>query len=58
MKEAYGYILIVAASIIWGTMGIFGTLAFQYDVDDVKNPHLIKHNVDSNSPVQERASQN
>jgi len=35
MKEAYGYILIVAASIIWGTMGVFGTLAFQYGIDPV-----------------------
>lgn len=35
MKEAYGYILIVAASIIWGTMGVFGTVAFGYGIDPV-----------------------
>lgn len=32
MKETYGYLLIVAASIIWGTMGIFGKLAFEYGI--------------------------
>ena len=35
MKEAYGYTLIVAASIIWGTMGVFGTVAFGYGIDPV-----------------------
>jgi drug/metabolite transporter (DMT)-like permease len=32
MREAYGYMTIVAASVIWGTMGIFGKLAFNYAV--------------------------
>ncbi len=32
MKESYGYLLIAAASIIWGTMGIFGKLAFEYEI--------------------------
>ena len=32
MKEAYGYLLIAVASIIWGTMGIFGELAFAYGI--------------------------
>lgn len=32
MKEIYGYLLIVAASIIWGTMGIFGKLSFEYGI--------------------------
>jgi len=35
MKEAYGYLLIVAASIMWGTMGIFGKLAFEYGINAV-----------------------
>jgi drug/metabolite transporter (DMT)-like permease len=35
MKEAYGYLLIAAASILWGTMGIFGKLAFQYGINPV-----------------------
>jgi DME family drug/metabolite transporter len=35
MKEVYGYFLIVSASIIWGTMGIFGKLAFEYGIDPV-----------------------
>ena len=29
MKQIYGYILICIASIIWGTLGIFGKLAFE-----------------------------
>jgi len=33
MKEVYGYLLIIAASIIWGTMGIFGKLAFEYGIN-------------------------
>ncbi|HVP93099.1 MAG TPA: EamA family transporter [Acidobacteriota bacterium] len=33
MKEAYGYLLIAVASIIWGTMGIFGELAFTYGIN-------------------------
>jgi len=33
MKEAYGYVLIAVASIIWGTMGIFGEFAFEYGID-------------------------
>lgn len=32
MKKVYGYLLIVAASIIWGTMGIFGKLSFEYGI--------------------------
>ncbi len=35
MKEDYGYLLIVVASIIWGTMGIFGRLAFEYGIHPV-----------------------
>jgi len=35
MKEVYGYFLIVSASIIWGTMGIFGKLAFEYGIHPV-----------------------
>lgn len=35
MKEAYGYFLIVSASIMWGTMGIFGKLAFEYGINPV-----------------------
>lgn len=35
MKEAYGYLLIVAASILWGTMGIFGKLAFEYGINPI-----------------------
>jgi drug/metabolite transporter (DMT)-like permease len=33
MKEAYGYLLIAVASIIWGTMGIFGEFAFAYGIN-------------------------
>jgi drug/metabolite transporter (DMT)-like permease len=33
MKGTYGYLLIVAASIIWGTMGVLGTLAFGYGIN-------------------------
>jgi len=33
MKGTYGYLLIVVASIIWGTMGVLGTLAFGYGID-------------------------
>ncbi|MDH5482986.1 MAG: EamA family transporter [Candidatus Bathyarchaeota archaeon] len=32
MKEAFGYLLIATASIIWGTMGILGKLAFGYGI--------------------------
>lgn len=35
MKEVYGYFLIVSASIMWGTMGIFGKLAFGYGINPV-----------------------
>ncbi|NWF87652.1 EamA family transporter [Candidatus Bathyarchaeota archaeon] len=35
MKEAYSYLLIVAASMIWGTMGILGKLAFEYGIHPV-----------------------
>jgi len=33
MKQTSGYLLIVAASIIWGTMGILGKLAFAYEIN-------------------------
>jgi drug/metabolite transporter (DMT)-like permease len=33
MKSTYGYLLIVVASVIWGTLGIFGKLAFGYGID-------------------------
>jgi len=32
MKETRAYLLIVVASIIWGTMGILGKLAFEYGI--------------------------
>lgn len=32
MKPAYGYLLIVVASIIWGTLGIIGKLILEYGV--------------------------
>jgi drug/metabolite transporter (DMT)-like permease len=32
MKQ-YGYLLIATASVIWGTMGIFGKLAFDYGIN-------------------------
>ncbi len=35
MKEARGYLLIAAASTLWGTMGIFGKLAFDYGINPV-----------------------
>jgi len=35
MKEVYGYFFIVSASIMWGTMGIFGKLAFEYGINPV-----------------------
>jgi drug/metabolite transporter (DMT)-like permease len=35
MEQGKGYLLIAAASAIWGTMGIFGKLAFAYGVDPV-----------------------
>jgi drug/metabolite transporter (DMT)-like permease len=35
MKEAYGYLLIAASFIIWGTSGIFGKLAFGYEINPV-----------------------
>lgn len=35
MKETYGYLLIAAASIIWGTMGILGKLAFEYGIHPI-----------------------
>ncbi len=35
MKEARGYLLIAAACILWGTMGIFGKLAFGYGINPV-----------------------
>lgn len=33
MKEAYGYLLIAAASLLWGTMGILGKLAFESGIN-------------------------
>jgi len=33
MKVAHAYALIAAASITWGTMGIFGKLAFEYGIN-------------------------
>ncbi|MEM3577047.1 MAG: DMT family transporter [Candidatus Bathyarchaeia archaeon] len=35
MERAKGYLLIAAASVIWGTMGIFGKMAFAYGVHPV-----------------------
>jgi drug/metabolite transporter (DMT)-like permease len=35
MQRARGYLLIAAASVIWGTMGIFGKMAFAYGVHPV-----------------------
>ncbi|MCL6578530.1 MAG: DMT family transporter [Candidatus Bathyarchaeota archaeon] len=35
MQQIKGYLLIAAASIIWGTMGIFGKLAFEYGINPV-----------------------
>jgi len=32
MKEGYGYLLIAIASILWGTLGILGKMAFQYGI--------------------------
>lgn len=32
MKEAYGYLLIAMASILWGTLGVLGKMAFQYGI--------------------------
>jgi len=32
MKQKYGYLLIVLASIVWGIMGVFGKLAFEYGI--------------------------
>jgi drug/metabolite transporter (DMT)-like permease len=32
VKARYGYFLICGASILWGTMGIFGKLAFEYGI--------------------------
>jgi drug/metabolite transporter (DMT)-like permease len=33
MKETSGYLLIVVASLLWGTMGIFGELAYQLGIN-------------------------
>jgi drug/metabolite transporter (DMT)-like permease len=33
MKEAYGYVLIVVASLLWGTMGVLGKLAFELGIN-------------------------
>ena len=35
MKENYGYYAIVAASVLWGTMGIFAKFAFEYEINPV-----------------------
>jgi len=32
LKEGYGYLLIAIASILWGTLGILGKMAFQYGI--------------------------
>jgi len=32
MEHMRGYLLIIAASMLWGTMGIFGKLAFEYGI--------------------------
>jgi drug/metabolite transporter (DMT)-like permease len=32
MKETFGYLLIVVASLLWGTMGVLGELAFQLGI--------------------------
>ncbi len=32
MKEGYGYLLIAVASILWGTLGVLGKMAFQYGI--------------------------
>jgi drug/metabolite transporter (DMT)-like permease len=32
MKEGYGYFLIAVASILWGTLGVLGKMAFQYGI--------------------------
>lgn len=32
MKESYAYAIIAVASLIWGTMGILGKLAFEYGI--------------------------
>lgn len=32
LKESHGYVLIVAASILWGTMGILAKLSFAYGI--------------------------
>jgi DME family drug/metabolite transporter len=35
MKENYGYYAIVAASVLWGSMGIFAKFAFEYEINPV-----------------------
>ncbi|MEM2105631.1 MAG: DMT family transporter [Candidatus Bathyarchaeia archaeon] len=35
MERVKGYLLIAAASVIWGTMGIFGKMAFAYGVHPI-----------------------
>jgi DME family drug/metabolite transporter len=35
MEQAKGYLAILAASILWGTMGVFGKVAFSYGIDPV-----------------------
>jgi DME family drug/metabolite transporter len=35
MKETLGYFLIVVASVIWGTMGVLGKLAFEYGINPI-----------------------
>jgi drug/metabolite transporter (DMT)-like permease len=35
MKETYGYLLIAVSSIMWGTMGILGKLAFDYGIHPI-----------------------
>jgi drug/metabolite transporter (DMT)-like permease len=35
MKENHAYLLIIAASVLWGTMGILGKLAFDYGIHPI-----------------------
>ena len=37
MKEGYGYFLIAVASILWGTLGVLGKMAFQYEITPSAN---------------------
>jgi len=35
MEEGYGYLLIALASILWGTLGVLGKMAFQYGITPI-----------------------